>query len=185
MPCFLFVRRCPAWVDSPAVAKSKKDKKPDPQIENRKARHDYTILETLETGIVLRGSEVKSIRDGTVSLGEGFVRAEQVTRGGPIELWMHGVNIGEYAPAGTAGSHAQHRPVRARKLLAHTREIEKLARQVDAKGMTIVPLKMYFKVGLAKVLIGLARGKADHDKRHDIAKREAQRDMDRALSRRR
>jgi SsrA-binding protein len=168
------------------VAKSKKTSDQQPVvIENRKARHDYAILDTIEAGIVLRGSEVKSVREGKVSLGEGFVRAEQLHRSGPIELWMHGVNIGEYAPAGVTGSHSQHRPIRARKLLAHKREIEKLARQVDVKGMTIVPLRMYFKVGIAKVLIGLARGKADHDKRQDIAKREAQRDMDRALSRRR
>jgi SsrA-binding protein len=166
------------------MAKSKKDKKSDGSkvIENRRARHDYAILDSLETGIVLRGSEVKSVREGKVSLAEGYVRAEPIVRGGPTELWLHSVNIGEYGPAGAPGSPLQHKAVRARKLIAHRREIEKLARQVDAKGMTIVPLRIYFKGSLAKVLIGLAQGKQSHDKRRAIADREAKRTIDRAMS---
>lgn len=179
-----------------------------PTIENRKARFDYHISETLETGIMLTGSEVKSVRDGKVSLAEGYVRVElgivdgrlkQVGRGPkshpgtrpthrvrPSEpgLWLHSVNIAEYPPAGPAGSAAQHAPTRTRKLLAHKREIAKLARQVEVKGMTIVPLKMYFKNGRAKLLIGLAQGKTHSDKRETIAKRDAQRDIQRAMSRR-
>jgi SsrA-binding protein len=179
-----------------------------PTIENRKARFDYFITDTLETGIKLTGSEVKSVRDGKVSLAEGYVRIElgvvdgkvkQAGRGPktqpgrrptlrirPTEpgLWLHGVNIAEYAPAGPVGSVGQHQPTRVRKLLAHTREIVKLARQVEVKGMTIVPLKMYFKDGKAKLLIGLAQGKSHSDKRDSIAKKDAQRDIQRAMSRR-
>lgn len=177
-------------------------------IENRRARFDYAILDTLETGMVLTGSEVKSIRDGKVSLAEGYVRLELGLVGGkpkavgrgpkteqgsrPVRrirqtepgLWLHSVNIAEYAPAGRTGSAGQHNPTRTRKLLAHKREIVKLARQVEVKGMTIVPLKLYFKNGKAKLLIGLARGKSHEDKRQTIAKRETQRDIDRAMSRR-
>lgn len=145
-------------------------------IENRKARHDYVITETLEAGIKLLGSEVKSVRDGKVSLGEGYVRVEAQEPA----LYLHGVNIGEYPPAGTR----QHAAVRTRKLLAHRREILKLARQVEARGMTIVPLKMYFKDGFAKVLIGVAQGRTRADKRRRIAEREMQRDISRAMSRR-
>jgi SsrA-binding protein len=179
-----------------------------PTIENRKARFDYFITDTLETGIMLTGSEVKSVRDGKVSLAEGYVRVElgivdgklkQAGRGPktspgrrpthrirPSEpgLWLHSVNIAEYPPAGPAGSAGQHQPTRTRKLLAHKREIAKLARQVEVKGMTIVPLKMYFKNGRAKLLVGLAQGKSHGDKRDTIAKRDAQRDIQRAMSRR-
>lgn len=160
---------------------SKKDKKSDsPVIENRKARFDYHILDTLEVGIALRGSEVKSVRDGHISLTEGYVRLETQ----PPCLYLHGVNIQEYAPAGPQGNKRQHHPTRSRVLLAHKREILKLARQVEQKGMTIVPLKMYFKDGFAKVLIGLAEGKATHDKRQAISERQAKRDIARAMSRR-
>ena len=169
-------------------------------IENRKARHDYEILDTLEVGIVLTGSEVKSIRDGKVSLGEGYVRVEDGTRrmtGGEKGkfaakvryaepgLWLHSVNISEYPPAGRAGSNGQHFPTRTRKLLCHKRELHKLARQVDAEGVTVVPLKMYFKEGRAKLLIGVARGRTKGDKREAIAKREVAREISRAMSRRR
>lgn len=177
-----------------------------PTIENRKARFDYHITDTLETGMMLTGSEVKSIRDGKVSLAEGYVRVElglvkgalkQAGRGPktepgrrpalrvrPIEpgLWLHSVNIAEYPPAGPAGSVGQHKPTRVRKLLAHRREIAKLARQVEVKGMTIVPLKIYFKNGRAKLLVGVAQGKSRGDKRETIAKRDAQRDIQRAMS---
>lgn len=183
-----------------------------PTIENRKARHDYEILDTIETGIVLRGSEVKSVRDGRVSLAEGYVRVDmgrpkrtsaarptpatgegapkparkvRATTAKPTrpELYLHSVNIAEYAPSGPAGSAAQHIPTRVRKLLAHTREIIRLAEQVATRGMTLIPLKMYFTNGRAKVLVGVARGRAQHDKREAIAKRDAQRDIHRAMAR--
>ncbi len=179
----------------------------DRVIENRKARFDYAIVDTLEVGIMLRGSEVKSVRDGKVSLGEGYVRAEHPlvagsTRGartagskGPADrasssridgpaLWLHAVNIAEYPPAGPSGSVGQHVPTRTRKLLAHSREIAKLAREVQVKGFTLVPLKLYFKNGKAKILIGLGKGKTKSDKRDTIAKRESDRDISRATSRR-
>lgn len=192
-----------------------KEKKKDagPVIENRKARHDYFILDTVEVGIVLQGSEVKSIRDGKVSLGEGYVRVEGygVRRSAKVDgqskdakakdgkarkstaprrgyepgLFLHAVNIGEYGPAGRAGTKTQHPPTRTRTLLAHKRELAKLAREVQIKGITIVPLKIYFNDhGKAKLLIGLAQGKQAHDKRQTIAKRDAERDMNRAMSKR-
>lgn len=156
---------------------AKKAKQSDlPVIENRKARHHYHIFETLECGIALMGSEVKSVRDGKVSLGEGYVRAQER----PLGLFLHAVNIGEYAPAGVLG----HKPVRQRALLAHKREILKLLKAVSVKGMTLIPLKLYFKDGFAKVLVGLAKGKSTHDKREAIGEREAKRDIDRAMSKR-
>ena len=145
-------------------------------IENRRARHDYTILDTLEVGVVLAGTEVKSVRAGNISLAEGYVSAREV----PLELTLHNVSIGEYGPAGPR----QHALSRPRRLLAHKREITKLARQMDQKGLTIVPLKLYFKDGWAKILIGVGQGRAHHDKRQAIADREHQRDMDRAMSKR-
>lgn len=168
-------------IDSLRAMAKKKDENPDERvIENRKARFDYHILDTLETGIALRGSEVKSVRNGLVSLGEGFVRPQA----SPPALLLYGVNIGEYGPAGPPGSALQHKAVRARLLLAHKREIVRIAKQVMEKGLTIVPLKMYFKNGFAKVLIGVAQGKSQSDKRQSIAKRESKRDIDRAMSRR-
>lgn len=184
--------------------KSKKGGDDGPVIENRKARHDYAILDTLECGMVLSGSEVKSIRDGKVSLGEGYVRVEgyglkahkpvkltapggkKVVTRRPIKpgMYLHAVNIAEYAPAGRAGSNAQHWPTRVRELLANKRELIKLSKEVDAKGMTLVPLKIYFKMGKAKLLVGVAKGKQAHDKRESIAKRDADRDIQRAMSRR-
>lgn len=145
-------------------------------IENRKARHDYHIEETLECGIKLRGSEVKSVRAGQVSLAEGYVRAEAE----PPRLTLHGVHIAEYAPAGKAN---QHIPASTRALLAHKREILKLAVAVKAKGATLVPLKIYFVRGRAKVLIGLGLGKRHQDKRQDLIKRDTKRDIDRAMAR--
>jgi len=159
------------------MAKGKK-KQPDnePEVLNRKARHDYHIEETLEVGIKLHGSEVKAVRAGKISLGEAYVRAEQV----PLSLSLHSAHIGEYAPAGPN----QHAAVRQRTLLAHKREIAKLAMLSAAKGVTIVPLKLYFKNGYAKLLVGVGRGKGKSDKREDLKKREAQRDIDRAMSKR-
>ncbi|MBM4107834.1 MAG: SsrA-binding protein SmpB [Phycisphaerae bacterium] len=148
--------------------------------ENRRARYDFEVLGTLEVGLVLRGSEVKSVRDGNVSIAEGFVRVE----GSPPQLNLYGVNIGEYGPSGPAGSAGQHRPTRARGLLAHKREIARLAKGVQTKGMTIVPLKLYFRHGYAKLLIALAKGRTRYDKRDAISKKEAARDIQRATSRR-
>ena len=152
-------------------------KQPDsPTILNRKARHDYLIEETLEVGIALRGSEVKSIRDGGASLAEGYVRIQE----SPPALFLHGVHIQEYPPA--AGH--QHAPTRVRTLLAHKREILKLVQTVKQKGVTIVPLKLYFTRGIAKLQIGVARGKRHDDKRQDLREREARRDIERAMSKR-
>lgn len=158
------------------MSKSSKGKPGDPVIENRKARHRYTISDTLEVGIALRGSEVKSIREGKASIGEGYVRAEE----SPPGLFLHGMHIDEYGPASGVN---QHKPVRVRALLAHKREILKLLRETSEKGVTLAPLKIYFKNGRAKLLIGVARGKAMHDKRRDIKERDAQRDIQRAMSR--
>lgn len=154
----------------------KKNQPDEPEIHNRKARHNYEILDTLECGIVLLGSEVKSVRAGRVSLGEGYVRATET----PPALDLHSVRIDHYANAGAVNR----APDSVRRLLAHKREIKKLARAADVKGMTIVPLKMYFKEGRIKVLIGLGRGKKSHDKRQTIKEREQKRDIQRAMSKR-
>ena len=144
-------------------------------IINRKARFDYEILETVEAGIELAGTEVKSIRAGKVSLRDSFAR---IRRG---ELYLFGADISPYENAG----YAAHDPKRPRRLLVHAREIVRLAGKVSEKGLTLVPLKMYFKRGWAKVQIGLARGKRQYDKREAIRKKETQRDIKRALARRR
>ena len=150
----------------------------EPVIENRKSRHDYAITETLECGLRLVGSEVKSLRKGQASLAEGWILPQLE----PPELRLLNVTIAEYPPA---GAHRQHEPTRQRVLLAHRREIIKFATEAKAKGATIVPLKIYWVRGRAKILIGIGLGKKQHDKRESIAKREDNRDMDRALSRRR
>lgn len=161
------------------AGKSKSSNPHEPTIENRKARHEFFIEETLECGLKLRGTEIKAVRAGNVSLAEGYVRATDV----PVSLVLHGVHIGEYPPAG--GPERQHVPTRERILLAQKREIRKLADKTRERGVTLVPLKIYFVRGRAKLLIGVGRGKRQQDKRQDIAKREHKRDMDRALSRRR
>jgi len=160
----------------PAMAQNRHDKggANQPVIQNRKARYSYTITDTLECGIKLTGTETKSVRAGQVSLAEGYVRAEDV----PVSLVLHGVHIAEYPPAGPV---RQHQPDRARVLLAHKREIKKLAVAARAKGFAIVPLKMYFVNGRAKVLIGIGQGKKQRDRRQDIRERDARRDMDRAM----
>lgn len=142
----------------------------EPTIENRRARHDYHVEETLECGLKLTGTEIKSVRGGEVSLQEGYVEATE----SPPGLVLLGTHIAEYPQA---DERRQHRPDRPRILLAHRREILKLAVAARAKGMTIVPLKLYFVRGRAKVLIGLAKGKKQFDKRADIKKREAEREM--------
>ena len=155
----------------------KKKSKRAPNIENRKVRHEYHIQDTIEVGIVLKGTEVKSLRNGQASLAEGWIRASQR----PIQLTMHGVHIAEYADAALAN---QHEPTRTRILLAHKREINKLAAFTNSQGHTLVPLKIYFSNNKAKVLVGLASGKRKSDKRQDLAKKTAQRDIDRAMKRR-
>lgn len=161
---------------------AKKQSKPGtPTVENRRARFDYEISDTLEVGIALTGPEVKSVRDGQISLAEGFVRVQP----NPPALYLHAVTIAEYGPAaGGGGGDRRQKADRTRLLLAHKREIAKLARQVDQKGMTVVPLKLYFKNNWAKLLIGVGKGRSRHDKRRAIGERESKRDIDRAMSRR-
>jgi SsrA-binding protein len=144
-------------------------------VDNRRARHDYHLLERFEAGLQLTGTEVKSLRDGRVTLGQAYADL----RDG--ELWLVGAHIDEYAQ-GNAGNHD---PGRDRKLLLHRREIDSLLGQVQQKGLTLVPTRLYFKNGRAKLELALARGKEQRDKRRDIAKRDAEREMQRALRRRR
>jgi len=141
---------------------------------NRKALHDYEILERVEAGIVLTGSEIKSIREGKVSLQEAFARPE---RG---ELWLLGAHIGQYRNA----THFGHEPARPRKLLVHKAQFRELAHDLEARGLTLVPLRLYLKDGVAKVELGLGKGRRQYDKRQALAKREADREMERALRRR-
>jgi SsrA-binding protein len=141
---------------------------------NRKARYEYRFYDTIEAGLVLMGSEIKSIRAGRVSLREGFV----IIEGG--EAWLVNVHIAQYDPA----SIQNHEPRRRRKLLLHRREIDRLQRRVQEKGFTIVPTRLYLKDGRAKVEIALARGKKQYDKRQVIAERDSRRQMDRALKER-
>jgi SsrA-binding protein len=142
---------------------------------NRRARHDYTIEDTVEAGLVLTGTEVKSLRAGRATLTEGF---GQIT---DHEAWLHGVHIPEY----TQGTWTNHDPRRIRKLLLHRREIDKLASSIQERGLTLVPLSLYFSGGKVKIELALARGKRAYDKRQDLAKRDAAREIDRALRRRR
>jgi SsrA-binding protein len=132
---------------------------------NRKARHEYFIEDQYEAGIVLTGTEIKSVRAGTVSLGEGYA---QIRNG---ELWLYDVHIAQYEQAGRSS----HDPKRPRKLLMHRREIMRLQSSTQERGYTLVPLRMYIKGRLAKVEIGLVRGKRQYDKREVIAKRDAER----------
>ena len=143
--------------------------------ENRRARRDYEFLERLEAGVVLTGSEVKSAREGQVQLGQAYADI----RGG--EAWLVGASIAYYDKAGTFG----HAPDRERKLLLHRREIDSLYGKVREKGLTLVPIRMYFKDGRVKVELALARGRERADRRRVIAERDAQRQMERALKRRR
>jgi len=141
---------------------------------NRKALHDYFIDETYEAGIVLRGSEIKSIRAGRVSLKEAYVRIDD-----NLEAWLIDAHIAPYESA----SHFNHDPRRPRKLLLHKQEILRLWNKVRQKGVTIVPLRMYLKDGKAKVEIAVARGKKKYDKRAEIARREMEREIQRELRR--
>jgi SsrA-binding protein len=143
--------------------------------DNRRARHDYVLLERFEAGLVLTGTEVKSLRDGKVQLGGSYADV----RGG--EAWLVGATIAEYP----GGNRQNHDTERERKLLLHRRELVTLAGQVNEKGLTVVPTRLYFKNGKVKVELAVARGREKGDKRRAIADRDAQRDMERALRRRR
>jgi len=141
---------------------------------NRRARHDYDIVETFECGIVLTGSEVKSIRDGKIQLKDSYARAQDG------EMWLHGVHISPYVYAhGDDG----HEPDRSRKLLLHRAEIDELTGRTQQESLTLVPLSVYFKEGRAKVELALAKGRRRYDKRQAIAKRDADREAARAMAR--
>ncbi len=141
---------------------------------NPKATHDYHILETWEAGLVLTGTEVKSLRSGKASIKEGFARLAN------NEVFLEGVNITPYEQ----GNRYNHDPVRTRKLLLKRREIERLIGAVEQKGLTLVPLELYFRNGVAKVTLALGRGKKYHDRREDLKKRDAEREVARALAHR-
>lgn len=169
------------WALCSGLAMAKKKDHPEtPTVENRKARFNYQISEELEVGIMLAGSEVKSVREGKVSLGEGYVAADGPDSPRGAALFLHGVNIGHYGPA----AHNAPPEVRTRKLLAHKKEIARLAKATMVKGVTIVPLKLYFRNGYAKLLIGLGTGRKSHDKRDAIKTREMKREVDRAMGKR-
>lgn len=139
---------------------------------NRRARHDYEILETLECGLVLVGSEVKSLREGTAQIAGSYVRVDD------NELWLFQMHVPPWSYAVGFGSHD---PDRKRKLLVHRREIEQWRHKASAQSLAIIPLKLYFKDGRAKVEIGLAKGRKQQDQRQALAKRDAERDMARAV----
>lgn len=138
---------------------------------NRKALHDYFVVETIEAGIALTGTEIKSVREGRVNLRDGYA----LIRNG--EVWLHNVHIAPY----THGNRENHEPRRERKLLLHRREINRLQSKLNERGWTLVPLRMYLRKNIAKVELALVRGKRLHDKRETIARRDADRDLRRAL----
>jgi SsrA-binding protein len=154
---------------------SPKDPAEKVAASNRRASHDYDIIERIEAGIRLTGSEVKSLRGGRASLAEAFARI----RDG--EAWLEGMHIPPYEQGQTKG----YDPIRPRKLLLHRREIERLLGKTKEQGLALIPTRVYFTHGLAKVEIGLGRGRREHEKRQSIAKREAEREMERAAGRRR
>ena len=142
--------------------------------QNRKARHDYHVEETFEAGLVLTGTEVKSLRAGRASLVDGFADVKDG------EVWLHNVHIPEY----TQGTWTNHEPRRTRKLLLRKDEIRRLVGKAQEQGLTLVPLSLYFKDGYAKVELALARGRRSYDKRHALAEKQAKREAQRALARR-
>lgn len=142
---------------------------------NRRARHEFNLLETVEAGIVLTGTEVKSLRNGKASLEEAYAGIDR------DEVWLYGCDIPEYLQA----NRMNHKPKRPRKLLLHRQEIRKLIAKASERGLTLVPLKLYFKNGVAKVELAVARGRKLYDKREAVKKQDAKRDMDRAINRRR
>jgi SsrA-binding protein len=154
---------------------SPKDPAEKVAASNRRASHDYEIVERIEAGIRLTGSEVKSLRGGRASLAEAYARI----RDG--EAWLEGMHIPPYEQGQTKG----YDPIRPRKLLLHRREIERLLGKTKEQGLAMIPMRVYFTHGLAKVEIGLGKGRREHEKRQSIAKREAEREMERAAGRRR
>ena len=143
--------------------------------QNRKALHDYTILETMEAGLVLTGTEIKSIRESRVNLRDSYARDEHG------EIWLYNAHIAKYP----GGNRWNHEPLRPRKLLLHKKQIAPLIGTLHQKGLTLVPLKLYLnKDGIAKIELALAKGKRQYDKREDLAKKDAQREMERAVRRR-
>ena len=158
------------------MAKAKRAANDAPRISNRRALHDYFISAKLECGVALVGSEVKSLRDGKAQLQDAYAHIENG------ELYLYGAHIDPYEKAALAYNHDPRRP---RKLLAHRREIKKLEGETSVKGTTLIPLAIYFKDGRAKVEIGVARGKQQHDKRDTIRKKEMDREIRRAMSQRR
>lgn len=154
------------------MAKKKSKKTPDNVLaQNRKARHDYTVLETVEAGIALTGTEIKSVRERRVNLQDGFAQIRN------NEAWIMNVHISEYVQ----GNRFNHDPLRNRKLLLHKKEIRRLGQATMDKGVTLVPLRMYLKHGFAKVLIGVAQGKREFDKRETIKRREQDRQIARVM----
>lgn len=150
----------------------REDRKTDRVVaSNRKARHEYFVIDSMEAGIALTGTEIKSVRDGKVTLGEAYARIENG------ELWLIGAHISPY----THGNRQNHDPDRPRKLLVHKRQIAEIREAIEQKGMTTVPLRMYLKQGRAKVEIGIVRGKKLWDKRDASAERESKRDIERAI----
>ncbi len=147
---------------------------PSPSVDNRRARFEYEFLERFEVGIVLTGTEIKSVRTGQISLNEAFARV----RDG--ELWLLGMHIPPYKE----GSFSNHDPTRPRKLLMHRKEIDRLAGRAAEKGLTIVPTRLYFKRGRVKLDVALARGKKTYDKRREERERDAKRDLAREVGRR-
>jgi len=158
------------------MARTDEQKSPEkPIADNRKAFHDYHILETFEAGVALLGTEVKAIREGRVNLRDSYAKAE----GG--EIWVYNIHISPYSHRG----YADHEPTRRRKLLLHAQEIRKLIGKTTERGMTLVPTRLYFKKGRVKLALGLAKGKQAHDKRETIKRREAERETRAAIKERR
>ncbi len=155
--------------------KSEREKAQSSIAENRKAFHDYHLLETFEAGLVLLGTEVKAIREGRVNLRDSFARLEDG------EVYLYNVNISPYSHRG----YADHEPLRRRKLLLHREEIRRLIGKTVEKGMTLVPVRLYFKNGRVKVAVSLAKGKKDYDKRETIKRREVERETRAAVKSRR
>lgn len=148
-----------------------KTKSAPPKIENRKARHEFHVDETYEAGVALKGTEVKSIRDGKASLHEAFAYLNQG------EVWLKNMYIKPYE----FGSYSNHDERRDRKLLLKKKEIREIDKRINQKGFTLIPLKLYFKGGYVKILIGLARGKKQFDKREDIKEKDVRRELDRKI----
>ncbi len=150
---------------------SEKKKSPPPKIQNRKARHDYHIDETYEAGVALKGTEVKSIRAGKASLNEAFAYLQNG------EVWLKNMYVKPYE----FGTHNNHDERRDRKLLLKRSEIREIDKYINQKGFALIPLKLYFKRGYAKILVGLGRGKKSYDKRDDIKEKDARRELDRKI----